>query len=224
MVARGTLHKVLRVVERSALALGMAAALVVVAAVGARWVAQGEARPLASEATVVQADVREWHPNRVRAWRDALKRLGPTPLATLQIRRLGVSVVVLAGTDDWTLNRAVGHIAGTPKPGDDGNVGLAGHRDGFFRPLKDIAVGDVIEMAMEKGVDRYRVTRDLDRQSQRRVGARPHRNADADARDLLPVLLHRLGAEAVHRPGGARRRNRNPVDHPVGEGGSDACL
>ena len=161
MVARGTFHTVLRVVERSALALGMAAALVVVAAVGARWVAQGEARPLASEATVVQADVREWHPNRVRAWRDALKRLGPTPLATLQIRRLGVSVVVLAGTDDWTLNRAVGHIAGTPKPGDDGNVALAGHRDGFFRPLKDIAVGDVIEMATEKGVDRYRVTQTL---------------------------------------------------------------
>ena len=160
-MARGTFHKVLRVVERSALALGMAAALVVVAAVGARWVAQGEARPLASEATVVQADVREWHPNRVRAWRDALKRLGPTPLATLQIRRLGVSVVVLAGTDDWTLNRAVGHIAGTPKPGDDGNVGLAGHRDGFFRPLKDIAVGDVIEMATDKGVDRYRVTQTL---------------------------------------------------------------
>ena len=160
-MARGTFHRVLRVVERSALALGMAAALVVVAAVGARWVAQGEARPLASEATVVQADVREWHPNRVRAWRDALKRLGPTPLATLQIRRLGVSVVVLAGTDDWTLNRAVGHIAGTPKPGDDGNVGLAGHRDGFFRPLKDIAVGDVIEMATDKGVDRYRVTQTL---------------------------------------------------------------
>ena len=160
-MARGTFHKVLRVVERSALALGMAAALVVVAAVGARWVAQGEARSFASEATVVQADVREWHPNRVRAWRDALKRLGPTPLATLQIRRLGVSVVVLAGTDDWTLNRAVGHIAGTPKPGDDGNVGLAGHRDGFFRPLKDIAVGDVIEMATGKGIDRYRVTQTL---------------------------------------------------------------
>ena len=158
-MARGTFHKVLRVVERSALALGMAAALVVVAAVGARWVAQG--RSFASEATVVQADVREWHPNRVRAWRDALKRLGPTPLATLQIRRLGVSVNVLAGTDDWTLNRAVGHIAGTPKPGDDGNVALAGHRDGFFRPLKDIAVGDVIEMATGKGIDRYRVTQTL---------------------------------------------------------------
>jgi sortase A len=147
-----------RVIERSALALGMAAALVVAAAVGSRWVAQGEARPFASEATIVEADVREWHPNRVRAWRDALKRMGPAPLATLRIRRLGVNVVVLAGTDDWTLNRGVGHIEGTPKPGDAGNVGLAGHRDGFFRPLKDIAIGDVIEVSTGERVDRYRVT------------------------------------------------------------------
>ena len=152
------MRAVLRVVERVALALGMGAALVVAAAVGSRWVAQGEARPLASEANVAQADVREWHPNRIRAWRDALKRLGPPPLATLQIRRLGVNVVVLGGTDDWTLNRAVGHIDGTPKPGDIGNVGLAGHRDGFFRPLKDVAVGDLIELATGERVDRYRVT------------------------------------------------------------------
>jgi sortase A len=152
------MRAVLRIVERVALALGMAAALVVAAAVGSRWVAQGEARPIASDASVAQADVREWHPNRVRAWRDALKRMGPPPLATLQIRRLGVNVVVLGGTDDWTLNRAVGHIDGTPKPGDIGNVGLAGHRDGFFRPLKDVAVGDLIELATGERVDRYRVT------------------------------------------------------------------
>jgi sortase A len=162
-VARGSFRTVLRAVERSALALGMAAALVVVAAVGSRWVAQGEARSFASEGTVVQADVREWNPNRVRAWRDALKHLGPAPLATLRIRRLGVNVVVLAGTDDWTLNRAVGHIEGTAKPGDDGNgnVALAGHRDGFFRPLKDISAGDIIELATGERVDRYRVTQTL---------------------------------------------------------------
>ena len=161
MVTGRSFRTALRMVERSALALGMAAALVVVAAVGSRWVAQGEARSYASEATVVQADVREWSPNRVQAWRDALKRLGPTPLGTLRIKRLGVDVVVLAGTDDWTLNAAVGHIEGTPKPGDAGNIGLAGHRDGFFRPLKDIAVGDVIELAAGERVDRYRVTQTL---------------------------------------------------------------
>jgi sortase A len=156
-VAEGTVRKVLRIVERSALALGMAAALVVAAAMGSRWVAQGEARPLAAEGDAAQASAQDWTPRRVQAWREALKRLGPPPLATLRIRRIGVSVVVLEGTDDWTLNRAVGHIADTPKPGSTGNVGLAGHRDGFFRPLKDIAVGDLIEVEAEGRVERYRV-------------------------------------------------------------------
>lgn len=52
---------------------------------------------------------------------------------------------VLEGTDDLTLNRGVGHIAGTALFGKIGNVGIAGHRDGFFRGLKDIKVGDRIE-------------------------------------------------------------------------------
>jgi len=157
-VAEGTFRKVLRVIERSALALGMAAALIVAAAIGSRWVAQGEARPLASEPGVAQTDVRDWTPRRVQAWREALKKMGPPPLATLRIRRIGVDVVVFDGTDDWTLNRAVGHIADTPLPGSStGNIGMAGHRDGFFRPLKDIAIGDLIELTTEGRVDRYRV-------------------------------------------------------------------
>ncbi len=53
---------------------------------------------------------------------------------------------MLKGTDELTLNRAVGHIGGTAWPGDAGNVGIAGHRDGFFRGLKDIAIGDSIEL------------------------------------------------------------------------------
>jgi sortase A len=160
MVAGGRIRTVLRAVERSALALGMAAALIVVAAVGSRWVAQGEARPLASyEAGAVPTDVQDWHPKRVRAWHDALRRLAPPSLATLRIARIGVNVTVLQGTDDWTLNRAVGHIDGTPTPGSAGNVGLAGHRDGFFRPLKDIAIGDRIEILTAGRVDRYRVTK-----------------------------------------------------------------
>ena len=50
---------------------------------------------------------------------------------------------VLEGTDDWALlNRGVGHIEDTAGLGDTGNVGIAGHRDGFFRGLKDVALGD----------------------------------------------------------------------------------
>src|SRR5262249_58063415 len=81
------------------------------------------------------------------------------PLAVLRIQRLGLEVPVLEGTDEWTLDRAVGHIEGTAGPGDAGHVGIAGHRDGFFRVLKDVATGDVLELALRKGVRRFRVER-----------------------------------------------------------------
>ena len=66
---------------------------------------------------------------------------------------------VLPGTDDRTLDRAVGHIDDTALPGADGNSGIAGHRDGFFRGLKDIAEGDVIELETAKVKEVYRVER-----------------------------------------------------------------
>ena len=62
---------------------------------------------------------------------------------------------MLEGTDDVTLNRGVGRIAGTSRVGESGNLGIAGHRDGFFRGLKDIAVGDKIELATANGTDTY---------------------------------------------------------------------
>ena len=66
---------------------------------------------------------------------------------------------MLPGTDDGTLDRAVGHIEGTANPGAEGNAGIAGHRDGFFRGLKDIIPGDVIELDTLQGSDSYRVER-----------------------------------------------------------------
>ena len=66
---------------------------------------------------------------------------------------------MLSGTDDYTLDRAVGHIEDTAQPGADGNSGIAGHRDGFFRGLKDIIPGDVIELDTLQGKDVYRVER-----------------------------------------------------------------
>ncbi len=66
---------------------------------------------------------------------------------------------VLPGTDDRTLDRAVGHIDDTALPGTDGNSGIAGHRDGFFRGLKDIVPGDEIELETLKGKEIYRVDR-----------------------------------------------------------------
>ena len=62
---------------------------------------------------------------------------------------------VYDGTDDLTLNRGVGRIIGTARLGEEGNTGIAGHRDGFFRGLKDIAPGDTVELKLLSRVDQY---------------------------------------------------------------------
>ena len=66
-------------------------------------------------------------------------------------------MVVVEGVDKTSLRRAVGHIPGTPLPGETGNVGLAGHRDTFFRPLKDLRIKDEIRLSTLKGVFQYEV-------------------------------------------------------------------
>jgi sortase A len=78
-------------------------------------------------------------------------------IGRIEIPRLGVSVIVMEGTSAKTLRRAVGHIAGTALPGEPGNVGVSGHRDTFFRPLRNIRPGDVITLTTLPGEYRYRV-------------------------------------------------------------------
>lgn len=83
------------------------------------------------------------------------------PMAILRIPKLHLEVPVLNGTDAITLNRGVGRIAGTGRPGQKGNIGIAGHRDGFFSGLKDISKGDRIELQSANGTDIYVVDRIL---------------------------------------------------------------
>jgi sortase A len=78
-------------------------------------------------------------------------------IGRIEIPRLLLSVVVVEGIDKTTLRRAVGHIPGTALPGEAGNVGLAGHRDTFFRPLKDLRIKDEIQFSTLKGNFKYEV-------------------------------------------------------------------
>ena len=127
---------------------------------GARQeVARFTALQAAAPATTSPPDVTLWDPKRIAAWRAALGTPGPPPIAVLRIPKIGLEVPVLPGTEEVTLDRAVGHIAETALPGADGNVGIAGHRDGFFRGLKDIGSGDVIELETNHGKEVYRVQR-----------------------------------------------------------------
>ena len=80
-------------------------------------------------------------------------------IGRIEIPRLGVSAVIRAGSDARTLRLAVGYIPGTALPGEKGNVGLAGHRDTFFRKLRDINPDDEIRVTTKEGVFRYFVQR-----------------------------------------------------------------
>jgi sortase A len=80
-----------------------------------------------------------------------------SPIGLLEIPRLGVSVILLEGTDDETLRFGVGHIKQTALPGETGNVGVAGHRDTFFRALRNTRKGDEIRIMTLKGYFEYRV-------------------------------------------------------------------
>jgi sortase A len=78
-------------------------------------------------------------------------------IGRIDIPRLDISVVVIEGTGSTTLRRAVGHIRGTALPGHRGNIGISGHRDTFFRPLRNIRRDDVITLTTLDGEYRYRV-------------------------------------------------------------------
>jgi sortase A len=78
-------------------------------------------------------------------------------IGRLEIPRLGLSVIVIEGEDKITLRRAAGHVPGTSLPGQAGNVGITGHRDTFFRPLRNIQHNDIITLITLQGEYRYRV-------------------------------------------------------------------
>jgi sortase A len=78
-------------------------------------------------------------------------------LGRIEIPRIKVSVAVLQGTTWRTLRLGVGHIKGTALPGEPGNIGIAGHRDTYFRALKDIRKDDEIQLQTAAGITRYEV-------------------------------------------------------------------
>lgn len=80
-------------------------------------------------------------------------------IARIDIPRLKISDIVIEGADDETLSHAVGHIPGTALPGQLGNIGLAGHRDSFFRKIGELHDGDTLVLETARGTFRYHVAK-----------------------------------------------------------------
>lgn len=98
-----------------------------------------------------EVDFSLWSEARIQAYFDTLENYSAPPVALLRIDRLQIDVPVFDGTDDPTLNRGAGRIVGSGRPGEGGNIGISGHRDGFFRALKDVRMGDSVVLELASG-------------------------------------------------------------------------
>ena len=103
-------------------------------------------------------DQSTWSAQRQAGYHEALAETFDAPPGVLEIPALKLTIPIFADTSELVLNRGVGWIEGTAMPGEDGNVGLAGHRDGYFRGLKDLKLGDTIEVQSVGRTMRYRVS------------------------------------------------------------------
>ncbi len=104
-------------------------------------------------------DTSMWSSKRIDDYNAALAAQDEdAPHAVLDIDHLNIRVPVYNGAEEFNLNRGVARIVGTGRIGEVGNLGIAGHRDGFFRPLKDIELGDRFTLETYYGTDVYEVT------------------------------------------------------------------
>jgi sortase A len=105
-----------------------------------------------------EPDYKLWSSKRIADYHDGNAIRDDAPLALMSIDKLDLKVPVYNGTDEINLNRGAGRIKGTAWIDSPGNLGIAGHRDGFFRVLKDIEIGDSIDMLTFNGNSEFVVS------------------------------------------------------------------
>jgi len=156
VVPRGPLKQVLRWTQRALFACGIALLAYCAFVVTDAWIFQRAERRRLEQLRIATHDAKRAEPERISI-------APPKPvvidglIGRIEIPRLGLSAMVMEGDNRTTLRRAVGHIPGTGLPGVPGNIGIAGHRDTFFRPLRNVHENDFITLTTPLGEYRYRV-------------------------------------------------------------------
>ena len=110
------------------------------------------------EETSNEPDYTLWSDKRINDYHVSHTQRNDEPLGILSIDKLNLKVPVYNGTDEINLNRGAGRIKGTARVDKPGNLGIAAHRDGFFRVLKDIEIGDSIDMLTHQGKTEFVVS------------------------------------------------------------------
>lgn len=104
----------------------------------------------------IQIDQALWSQQRVSAFAESTAN-PEVPEGLLRIPALRLEVPIYSGATEINLNRGAAHIEGTAALSHAGNTGIAAHRDGFFRKLKDIAIDDEIGLDVGGRTLHYRV-------------------------------------------------------------------
>lgn len=102
-----------------------------------------------------------WSESRIKAYAASKAKAPAGVVAVLSIPDIGLKVPVYENASDLNMNRGVGLIEGTAALNDVGNVGISGHRDGYFRVLKDVKIGHRLMLQTTQGLRRYQVSQTL---------------------------------------------------------------
>lgn len=106
-------------------------------------------------------DQTRWSASRIREYAQSAAQIGESAAlaaAVLRIPRVALEVPVYSDSSERNLNRGAALIAGTGAPDSDGNIAIAAHRDGYFRALRSVAVGDIVELETPQRRRQYRIT------------------------------------------------------------------
>ncbi|MEM1113822.1 MAG: class D sortase [Pseudomonadota bacterium] len=96
-------------------------------------------------------DTSLWAPGRIDDYRASLVADLPPVLGVLEVPAIGLEVPVYSTSTDLTMDRGAGIINGMSYPHEPGNIGISGHRDGYFRVLKDVEIGDKLVLDTLEG-------------------------------------------------------------------------
>lgn len=102
-------------------------------------------------------DTSTWSQKRVAEYEQAIQD-DVIPEGVLRISSVRLRVPIYTGTSERNLHRGAGRIEGTARLDEPGNIGIAAHRDGFFRVLEKVSIGDVVSIERMDGVQDYRIT------------------------------------------------------------------
>jgi LPXTG-site transpeptidase (sortase) family protein len=106
---------------------------------------------------VAEPDTSLWAPGRIADYQASLSAELPPVLGVLEVPSVSLEVPVYQTNSEMVMDRAAGVIDGMAYPHEPGNIGISGHRDGYFRVLKDVSVGDPIVLQTLEGVKHFRI-------------------------------------------------------------------